>query len=63
MLDQFMRATNAYKAWIDAGKDYANFEHLYHEWDFECIEYMKLSGWNRMVVINEIRKALGIVNL
>ena len=47
MLDQFMRATNAYQAWLDCGKDYASFEHLYHEWDFECKEYMFVSGMNR----------------
>ena len=63
MLDQFMRATNAYQAWLDCGKDYASFEHLYHEWDFECKEYMFVSGMNRMMVINEIRRALGIVTL
>ncbi|NBS62657.1 MAG: hypothetical protein EBT26_11590 [Microbacteriaceae bacterium] len=61
MLDQFLRATNAYQAWLDCGKDYASFEHLYHEWDKECVEMMRLSGMNRMMVINQIRKALGIV--
>ena len=56
---QFMRATTTYKAWVDCGKDFVLHEHLFAEWDFECKEYMRETGLNRMQVINQIWKALG----
>lgn len=57
---QFVRASNTYLAWLATGKDYANFQHVFEEWDFECKEYMHLTGLNRMQVINQIAKANGI---
>ena len=62
-MTQFLCAVNAYKAWIDSGKDYANFQHLFEDWDFECREYMKTTGFNRMQVISQIRSALGLIKL
>ena len=59
----FLQAVNAYRAWVNVGKDFKEFTHLFLEWDEAVIAYMTEARVNRMQAINEVRKALGMVNL
>jgi hypothetical protein len=59
----FLKAVNAYKAWINTGMDFSDFTDLYDAWDEAVIAYMTDAGVNRMVAINQIRRALGIVSI
>jgi hypothetical protein len=55
-----LQAVNAYKTWQSTGMDFKDFTHLYEEWDKAVLAYMKEANVNRMMAINEIRKALGM---
>lgn len=59
----FLQAVNAYRAWVNVGKDFKEFTHLFLEWDEAVIAYMTEARVNRMQAINEVRKALGMVGL
>jgi len=59
----FLQAVNAYRAWVNVGKDFKEFTHLFLEWDEAVIAYMTEAGVNRMGAINQIRRALGIVSI
>jgi hypothetical protein len=43
----FIKAVTAYKTWIKAGMSFADFAHLYDEWDNAVCAYAKSCGISR----------------
>ena len=43
----FIKAVTAYKTWIKTGMDFADFAHLYDQWDDAVMAYARSCGISR----------------
>jgi hypothetical protein len=54
----FLKTVDAYKAWIDTGKDFMYFSDLYEAWDKALLAYAKSMDINRDTASLHITEAI-----
>jgi len=57
----FLEAINAYRAWIDCGKDFLNHSDLYDVWDDAVMAYAQVVHLQRNRAVHQILQGLEIV--
>ena len=57
----FLQAIEAYKAWVDCGKDFLNHADLYDVWDDAVMAYAQAVHLQRNRAVHQILQGLEIV--
>jgi hypothetical protein len=57
----FLDAVNAYKAWINTGKDFVNHADLYDSWDDAVNAYADQAMLRRNQAVSHVVQALGVL--
>lgn len=62
VFEYYLKALNAYKAWIACGKDFVAHTHLFEEWDKAAQEFADVRNIKRNWAVIEIFHAIELEN-
>ena len=57
----FLEAVNAYKAWIDCGKDFLNHANLFDAWDDAVTAYAQSVFLERNRAVHQVLQGLELI--